>query len=452
MEKLLLKYLLPFVLGYTLICSACESGDSQSLAVRLNPVLSKANSNIATNPDSSILLADYVLRISEQSTSLDSFYIESQYIKAQAIREKGFYDKSNLLLKELIHYVEPKKDTATLAKLNYKLGTWYYNNNNHALAKDYLEQSASLYGYLGNRSIQADALYFIGVSDLNLGNYELSEKKLMQSYRFYKRNNDTYKLGLCYLNLGNLMHEIKKEDEALQYYLESIGQFQLSNDSNSLANVYVNLGLLQKSKGNLDSALYYYQISDNYNINQTNKLAQIINRYNIINIYIRQKNYELATANLNWCLNECLTRNIADGIPRIYCSYSTVYLKQNDYNKGLLYIDSALVMADSLQVRPLKKQFLDVKIELLDSLGRRDEMLALMKRRDALSDSLNTDEVNKKLAADKKLKKEREKPLEYSLIKKASNNPLSKFKLGLVLATFLLVIIGFYFYKRSNTQ
>lgn len=445
--------MLPFVVFYVLICSACQSGDSQSIKTRLNPVLAKANASITTNPDSSILLADYVLRISEQSSSLDSFYIESQYIKAQAIREKGFYDKSNTYLKELIHYVEPKKDTPTLAKLNFKLGTWYYNNNSPALAKDYLTQSAILYGYLGNRSIQADALYFTGVSDLNLGNYESSEKNLMQSYRYYKRSNDSYKLGLCYLNLGNLLHEIKKEDEALQYYLESIVQFQLSNDSNSLANVYVNLGLLQKSKGNLDSALYYYQISDNYNINQTNKLAQIINRYNIINIYIRQQKFDLATTNLNWCLNECLTHNVADGIPRIYCSYSIVYLKQHDYKKGLLYIDTALVMADSMQVRPLKKQFLDVKIELLDSLGRGNEMLAITKLRDALSDSLNTDEVNKKLAADKKINEERKKPAQYSFIKKTTTNPFSKLKIGLILASSLVLFVVFYFYrKRANTQ
>lgn len=447
------KYFLLFLLVRLFTLSACQTDDSQSISNRINPILQRAHFFISSNPDSAILLTDYVIRITEQSSTSDSLYIAAQFIKAQAIHQKGFYDNANSYLHELIRYVDATKDTATLAQLNYHLGFWYYKVNNYVLAKEYLEKANLYYQTIDNRSMQMDAIFYTAISDLCLGNFDVSERGMMRALKYYQKTQDAFKLGLGYLNVGNLMNELNRNDDALQYYLKSVDEFERIDDSISLANVYVNMGILQKTKGNLDSALYYYQISENYNINQSDNVAKIINRFNMVNVYIRQKKFDIALTNLDWCLAECITNNVPGGISRIYASYSDIYSEKKMFNKSLEYLDMAINLSDSLHNRPVKLQLLAAKVALLNKMEKNNNAEAISQQLRLLSDSLNKDAVSAKLSADTTKLSDNNNAKKYVYVQKKSTNSFDYFKLIMLILLSLVLMAVFYFYtKRTNTQ
>lgn len=432
---------------------ACNSGNEEkTISSRINPILSRANGFVESNPDSAILLSDYVLRLTDQSDKQDSLYIAAQSIKAQAIRKKGFYDKAYEHLKELIQYAKDVNDTNTFAQLEYQIGYWYYFDNQYLLAKEYLGRASEIFSSSRNRSMQADALLYLGIADLNLGNFEASERALTRAEKYYRLSHDSYKMGLCYMNFGNLMHELKDDNKALNFYQQSVSEFQRSNDSALLASVYVNIGLVYKNK-NLDSALYYYSISDNYNTTKSGTITQIINNYNIADIYVLQNRFDKALTNLDWCLEKCIDNNIGDGIPRILSCYASIYVRTNNFPKALVYIDSALVLADSLHLLPVKIKVLDQKINILDSLGRNNEVVALQKQQAILKDSLKYNELQNKLKENDKLKLALSNPSTKKYIKKKPQDAFSNIKIGLLLLVSITLIAVFYFYNRKpNTQ
>lgn len=428
-----------------LFFSSCQNTEYNDLNQRIIPLLNQASSLVESNPDSSILLSNYILRVLDNSDINDSVYVRAEYTKGLAIRKKGFNQKAYDHLNNLYQHVATQRNISLQALVVYRLGYWHYFDNHYFLAKEYLEQALALYRTTNDKLMMADAILYLGISNLNLGNYSDAQRGLFRSKKMFEQLRDSHKLGINYLNIGNLFHENNDNVNALIYYNKSAMEFQKSKDSASMANAFVNIGLIQKRNDNLDSALYYYQLANEFNSSNTRLLTQIINTYNMADVYVMLNKFNEAKIRLDWCLENCLKENITEGIPRIYSCYASIHVKQKEYNKAILLIDSAIIITDSIKMLPLKKQFLEMKRDVLSQIGDETAIQETDYVIKIINDSLTKQAIRDKHAADEQLNIEKKSIQNLKWIKKKEKTDyFDWFKSALLILIPLILLVGFY--------
>lgn len=434
-----------------LFFSSCQNNEYNDLNQRIIPLLNQADSLVESNPDSSILLSNYILRILDNPDINDSVYVRAEYTKGLAIRKKGFNQKAYEHLNNLYQHVATQNNIYLKALVIHRLGYWHYLDNHYFLAKEHLEQALIFYQTTNDKLMMADAILHIGISNLNLGNYSDAKQGLFRSMKIFEQLRDSHKLGVNYLNIGNFYHENKDIVNALKYYTKSASEFQKSKDSTSMANTFVNIGLIQKGNKNLDSALYYFELANRFNTSNADLLTQIINTYNMADVYVKLNKFNEAKIQLDWCLEKCLEENITQGIPRIYSCFASIHIKKKEYNKALLLIDSAVVMADSIKMMPLKKQLLEMKRDVLTHISDESAIQETEKIIKIINDSLTQKVIRDKLANDEQLNIEKKSVQNLKWFKKKNKTGyFDWFKSALLILIPMALLVGFYVSYQKN--
>ncbi len=127
---------------------------------------------------------------------------------------------------------------------HYNLGRLYYMTGINTDAEFHLKKAVELSPKL------YDAFYYLGLLSLRQSQ---GNNAIMY---FSKSVYSTKFKGLTYLNLGNLIFNSGKTEEALSFYLKAIPNI---NDKENLLLVKYNTGLCYEKLGNLDKAVEYFR-------------------------------------------------------------------------------------------------------------------------------------------------------------------------------------------------
>ncbi|NMC67201.1 MAG: tetratricopeptide repeat protein [Spirochaetales bacterium] len=128
---------------------------------------------------------------------------------------------------------------------HYNLGRLYYMTGLNADCEYHLKKAIELSPKF------YDSYYYLGLLALrqSQGNNALMYfSKAIYSNKFK---------GLTYLNLGNLLFNSGKTEEALNFYLKSLSN--INNDKENLLLAKYNVGLCYEKLGNIDKAMEYFR-------------------------------------------------------------------------------------------------------------------------------------------------------------------------------------------------
>ena len=207
-------------------------------------------------------------------------------------------------------------------------------------------QSYELAEDLEDLSGKARALYSSGVIYRKLGLLSSAINNLNESLDIYESLQDSLRLAIVYNAFGVLWMD-EDNDQALEYFNKALALFQAIGNEEYLPHIYLNLGSAFASKKEFSkSHVYQFQALDLLTEKGGNSRTGIAALLNIGENY--ENLGELDNA-YGYYLQALALSKALQHNPRLVDSYlhlGQYYNIIGDYDKSIMYLDSAMTIAD----------------------------------------------------------------------------------------------------------
>jgi class 3 adenylate cyclase len=258
------------------------------------------------------------------------------------------------------------------------------------------------------------------------------------------------------ISIADAYSKIGNSSSAEIYYNKGIQLLRKTNDSSRLAIALLNLGDEYFYTKKYDTAMRYFDESAQIFKNINNSLGAAYNLGNMGMVYAMQGNDELAKSNLQEAIVALEVHRDYSAIT-VYLTYlSDIFLKQNDFNSALSYAERSLELA---QRYGLKKEISDANLqlsELYERSGDTEEALKYYQNHITYRDSVSNIEKVREMGNLQTKYEVEQKQTEVDLLQKESEIQLLKDKrqriiiYATILALVLIFVLLFFLYKRYS--
>ncbi|KAA1242995.1 tetratricopeptide repeat protein [Aquimarina sp. RZ0] len=220
----------------------------------------------------------------------DTLHLANAYLmKGKIAISDGYY---NIALKETYSALKLRrsgKDDFRIAEDLLQIGIIYQSTDEHEKAIEILNESAQLYDKTDSDQSRAQALNYMGVSNIKLKNYEHAEENLKNALLISEKLDYKANIARVYFNWGNLELVRKNLPEAIVFFERSLTVWKSigspNNESNNL--FYIGKTYLAQKK---------YLQSINY-LNQSIAIAESTNDVEILRKAYLEKSLALEGQN-----------------------------------------------------------------------------------------------------------------------------------------------------------
>ncbi len=261
-------------------------------------------------------------------------------------------------------------------------------------------------------------------------------------------------IAISHNSIGNIYLLLQRDDMALKHFLKALDIEKKFNNRLGLAINYQNIGAIYERQGDYGKALEYYKKSLDYNEQINSKLGKIICNTSIGNVYLKQGQIDKALKKMQ--PNITLAKQLGDAyyMADIDVNLGKAYLQAKQYRKAEDFLVKALTIALDKNLPSVAQEAYKYYAILKERQGDYKEALFLYKKfNEKQNEILN--EKNRQLVADvviKQIKLENKQKIdalgeENFMVKQKLNRTKKSFYYTLFLS-FLLLILGFIFYKQ----
>lgn len=428
-----------------ILFNACGLNDSSKEVDTINkyikPTFKKAVDLQLRNPDSSLLLCDYLIRLTNDNAQADSLRLEVLVLKTKIITNKGFDNKAIEMYKSFLPEYQEKKDNQSLTLINAYIAEIHNKSGRYQEALKYVNEALAFSPNVSDK-YRAMTLNLKGLITTNLGQYKEAQLALNEALTIYEKNNMRLECAHTLQNIGNLHFDLKDSFLARDYYLKSLSIHKEIGSITDLASIYNNIGLLYRHL-NPDSALYYYNQIPPQNGDSDNLQTYVIGLFNKANIYRDKKEYQTARVIYQEVYDLCKENNILQGIPRVLFSFGDIEYETGNKIKGVAYIDEALHWCDSLGVISLKQDMMKARIHIATEMGNYKEAFLLQQQYNSTEDSLKNDETKATIKKIEKMNIEKIQILDkYEKEKQISQEKQKRNKQLVILLSVLVLTLS----------
>jgi len=341
-------------------------------------------------------------------------YIDTAFIISQRINyEKGIYKSYNLrgylffvtneLHKALVQY----KNALKYAQSNRKkaivmsnIGLVYSNLFMTDSCEHYLFRTIKFSSENNIIDMHAKAMFDLSNLYIEQGNYVEAVKYLLKTRDELKNFDNPQLLMYVYSLFGLLYSNIGMFSESLLNYNNAM-DIAINNDMEySIAGIYINIGQLYfDQKQEYDSAKYYFHKAISSAVPSYKNVVELNANINIGNIYYAKQQFDSAYLYYQKAYNDTLIDRYPGSKAALLVNLGSYYLKKKNIEKARYFLNKGYLMTDTLN------QLL-YKINALTSLSKLDSMVGDYKQSreyyveyHILSDSLQSDEAQQKIAA-----------------------------------------------------
>lgn len=452
------KLLSLFLLSGIIFFNACRFNDSSKEFDTINkyikPAFKKAVDLQLSNPDSSLLLCDYLIRLTNDNEQADSLRLEVLVLKTKIITNKGFDYKAIEMYKSYLPEYKEKQDNQALMLINSYIAEIHNKGGRYQEALKYVNEALAFSPNTADK-YRGMVLNLKGLITTNLGQYKESQLALNEALSLYEKNNMRLECAHTLQNIGNLHFDLKDSFLARDYYLKSLSIHKEIGSKTDLASIYNNIGILYRHI-NPDSALYYYNQIPPQNGDSDILQNYVIGLFNKANIYRDKKEYQTARIIYQEVYTLCKENNILQGIPRVLFSFGDIEYETDNKAKGLAYVDEALHWCDSLGAISLKQDIMKSRIQMAKEMGNYKEAFLLQQQYNQIEDSIKNDETKATIKKIEKMNIEKIQILDkFEKEKQISQEKQNRNKQLVILLSVLMlslsVLAGFrYIRKRAS--
>jgi len=342
------------------------------------------------------LLQDFYPKIKQDEKNLQLRYrtiLATYYWNIGQLDTAAFLFQQNIDTATKYHVRERKINAIA------NLGAILNVMGEHDSAYYYLKKSLPLAIEDQDSGMVAKIQFDIGNYYKRKGYLQLALEELHKSLFYYEQNPESIIIVYLYNALANVYKELGYFDKSVQYYYDAIQLDSLRDDVFLLHDLYNNLGVTHwKLGGSADSARYYINKALDISLQFNSPMHQYIYLTNLGGLEADEGNYKKA---LELLLE---AKDIQEQYPdlykksALYVNLGTTYRYLNDYKKAQEYYNEALLIATKISAFD---NLMNVYGGLMQLDSVQGNFLSAIKHQRLaynFKDSLNNEEVQKKVA------------------------------------------------------
>lgn len=348
MRNTIILFLLVF--GFH-ISSAHLPGDDHSApaiadTAKINELISSVKKILYVYPDSANDMINIILDSSEKYQYQNGIFTGIN-LKANLLLMKGASREAIHYFNKGFEYCDTLNHPRRMAILLSNMGLSFLNLSNYDTAIYYYNQAYE-YSLRNNiNSIRNKVMYDLSLIHLEKSNYLEAYKNLKPLCDTFRAHNDTMRLILAYSSLGVLYTKIGDFDSAFHYYSKANKLDSRYLPFNNKSN-YNNIGELYfRVKQDYDSALIYFRKSYNNSKGVNESYLDISTNINIGNVFYEKGMYDSAYHYYSIVHNDPLTQYYPYQQSAVLINIGEYFRKNNDYNKSREYLKKGITLAES---------------------------------------------------------------------------------------------------------
>ena len=309
-----------------------------------------------SNPDTSIILANQALSLSEKATS-KKHIADSYHVIAQANRVKGNYLASLEYNFKALSLREEITDKSGIAKSLGNIGNVYNEQADYPRALDYYFKALKMDEELGDKNGIAISLLSIGIVYSDQGDYSKALDYYFKALKMHEELGVKNGIAFDFTNIGVVYFKQGDFPKALDYYFKALKMAEQLGNKYLIAATLGNIGLVYYNQKDYPKALDYY-------FKALKMAEQLGNKYGIA--------FDLGTIGV-------------------------VYTETGKFAEAEEYLKKAIALNDSIGAIEEVWRFEESLSQLYDTTGRYKLALEHYKKAMVLKDTLFNQEKNKEI-------------------------------------------------------
>ena len=272
---------------------------------------------------------------------------------------------------------------------------------------------------------------------------------LMEVIRTAEKESLSKYLAPAYQQMGFIQHFEQKNDKALEYLKKAIQHGELVRDSFVLSRAWLVSGIIEFRNGNVDKAVEYFKRSAEISQARGDSSYAALALSKIGNAYEEQGDYQAATPYFDKLLRTVRSNRDTVLLLTAYINFGGNQYNLRQYPQALAYTDSALQIASKIRRDFENMEVLQLRVNILEKMGRHSEALLTMRQYTGYKDSTQTLERNRQIA-ELELQYETEKK-ETQLLLQANQLRQGRLITGILIAALLVALmVGWLLYRLTR--
>lgn len=194
---------------------------------------------------------------------------------------------------------------------------------------------------------QARSLNYIGISFDERGIYDQAMEYYLKAYELYISIDNTSNAATVAMNMGNIHGSLGQFEEATKSHRTALQFFKENDNIKMVSMCEMNLGVTFSLLGKLDSAYYYFEQVYQYRVEVRNHTGATLAKNNMAGV-LELMGKSQASIEAYQEVHAMLNENQRGLLTDVYTGLGHNYLLQGNEQLGLLYLDSAKVLAKEL--------------------------------------------------------------------------------------------------------
>lgn len=215
----------------------------------------------------------------------------------------------------------------------------------------------------------------------NLGYYDSSLTFAQNKLLVFQKNNDTLNSATLMHSIGNTYYYLNEFDKAKFYWQKCLNLTEFNTKYYTLIeNCTHNLGALVLEKEyDIDKAEIFFLKALEYGrlVKEDNGTNLNIHYRLLASIYDHKKRFKQSDSLFNLIIKNYKTNNDASGLCEAYTFYARLFKTKKEFEKALIYVDSAITLAKLSSKQIDKETSLSMKVEILADKGDYKEAFKL---------------------------------------------------------------------------
>jgi len=351
-------------------------------------------------------------------------------------------DSASLYLKKALAVANKNRSSYEQGRVFDNLGIYYGIQSKYDSALYYYKKSVANFREINDEFALANVLNNLGLTLSKKGDFEGASVRYQEAVGLYQKLDRLDKAARTYSNLGLIFEDINDPEKALYYFNMAITtSSQIGDDQsrytamNGKAEILIGLEKYREALIIFDSAHQFFKGN-----NQTYYAA--ITAHNVGYSYMQLGEYTKANNYMLLSLAAKKKFNDQEIITSSYANLAQLKQKQHNYARALLYVDSAIQIANNLSNLYLLADNTRLKSMILLESGNYQKSSKLFANYIILQDSLNEvlqtekiSELNNKYEVAKK-----DKELAYLILENEKKHQELKITRIIYLSIALIII------------
>lgn len=300
------------------------------------------------NPDSAIILYDSALALSAKAGYADGAFI-STITKGIKYFEKQDYEAYRRVSYEALPWARKSTQPDAVAWCLINAGEAYFSEGDYPTANE-LYYKALEDMNRKTRSIThttANIYNSLGMVNLRMNQYPKALAYFNMAYQASQQAHLPYQLAIACDNLSGYYIALRQPDSAMKYLQQEMKIGQSIGKVDLIAFAYAKMGKAYILLGNYNSAIDALNKAIGLALHRFNPPV-VDAAYSLAHALMLSGNYPAAESMLTWAYAETRAHNYKDYYLLAYRQLADLYKARGMPDKALQYMDSLLLIKDSL--------------------------------------------------------------------------------------------------------